>query len=154
MALFLQSPPTAGSGSLVPGAGLPHANNPLADLLRSPDDLLKLSAHRKKVLKEKAQIDARLNECVRTQLDETRDGLRKLQDARNAVGRLREEMIGIEQLKDADAATGNDGFEVYTKISKVGPLFCFLFITQKRCLPDLITSTRINCSRSPTFIRA
>lgn len=115
MALLL--PPSAsGSGSLFPGTG---SSNPLADLLRSPDDLLKLSAHRKKLLKEKAQIDARLNECVKTQLEETRDGLRRLVEARNSVGRLREEMIGIEQLKDAES-TRKEGFEVYAKISKVG----------------------------------
>lgn len=114
MALLL--PPSAsGSGSLFPGTG---SSNPLADLLRSPDDLLKLSAHRKKLLKEKSQIDARLNECVKTQLEETRDGLRRLVEARNSVGRSREEMIGIEQLKDAESAS-KQGSEVFAKISKV-----------------------------------
>jgi exocyst complex component 3 len=113
MALLLPTSAT-GSASLTPGT----SSNPLADLLRSPDDLVKLSAHRKKLLKEKAQIDARLNECAQTQLDETRDGLRKLVEARNSIGRLREEMIGIEQLKEGEN-TQTEGFEVFVKISKV-----------------------------------
>lgn len=112
MALLL--PPSATGSSHLAGAS---SLNPLSELLRSPEDLLKLSAHRKKLLKEKAQIDARLNECVKAQLDETRDGLRRLQEAKNQVARLREEMIEIEQLKNGNGEEGD--FEIYGKISKV-----------------------------------
>lgn len=114
MALLL--PPSAsGSNPLTSGSSA----NPLTDLLRSPEDLLKLSNLRKKLLKEKAQIDARLNECVKSQLDETRDGLRRLQEAKNQVARLREEMIEIEQLKEGEEGDRGGDFEVYGKISKV-----------------------------------
>jgi exocyst complex component 3 len=118
MALLLAPSATSVTAA---GTAPTTTTNPLADLLRSPEDLLKLSVHRKRLVKEKSAIDARLNECVKTQLEETKDGLRRLIEARNGVGRLREEMIGIEQSKEEDdeVTQGRQGFEVFAKITKV-----------------------------------
>jgi hypothetical protein len=92
------------------------ATSALADLLKSPEDLAKLTTIRKKLVKEKSQIDAKLNAGVKSQLDATRDGLRNLQMAKAQVATIREEMIGIEKLKGGRA----EDEEAFTKISKVG----------------------------------
>jgi hypothetical protein len=87
----------------------------LADLLKTPDDLHKLPSIRKKLVKEKVQLDAKLNASVKSQLDATRDGLRRLQVAKAQVAMVKEEMIGIEKMKE-----GRVEDEVaFSKISKV-----------------------------------
>jgi exocyst complex component 3 len=86
----------------------------IADLLRQPDDLLKLAAHRKKLLKEKAALDAKLASGVKAQLDATRDALLKLQASRAAVAMIKEEMMVIERLKG-----GSGEGEAFEKIARV-----------------------------------
>lgn len=68
----------------------------LPDHLRSSEDLNKLSHLRARLLAEKQKIDAELNDGVVNQLEETREGLRKLGEVRSEIARLREEMKGIE----------------------------------------------------------
>ncbi len=87
------------------------------------------------LLKEKAQIDAKLNENVRTELGRTKDGLRKLQEGKAQIARLKEEMIEIEKGRDGEDGGGGSGQftpmkatasgsseDVYSKISKVAAL--------------------------------
>ncbi|KAJ7091315.1 exocyst complex component sec6 [Mycena belliarum] len=64
--------------------------------LQSPDDLVKISAFRKKLEKEKASIDARLKTGVKDQLQATQEGLRKLLGTRNNVQVVKDEMAAIE----------------------------------------------------------
>jgi hypothetical protein len=90
------------------------ASQAVADILRQPDDLLKLASYRKKLLKEKAALDAKLQEGVKTQLDATRDALLKLQASRAAVGMVKEEMMAVERLK-GDMEEG-DAFEKITMV--------------------------------------
>ena len=149
LAMALLLPPSASNTT-----SLNPTTNPLADLLRSPDDLTKLSTHRKRLIKEKTQIDARLNECVKLQLEETKEGLRRLVDARQGVGRLREELIALEQVREevegAGAGTGGkvEGYEVYAKISKVSRVWRDLELSEgerggtrtRGVLPALIRS--------------
>lgn len=92
------------------------ASQAVADILRQPDDLLKLASYRKKLLKEKAALDAKLQEGVKAQLDATRDALLKLQSSRAAVGLIREEMMAVERLKG-----GAEEGEAFEKITRVGP---------------------------------
>ena len=59
---------------------------------------------------------------MKLQLEETKEGLRRLVDARQGVGRLREELIALEQVREEDEnklGGKSEGFEVYAKISKV-----------------------------------
>ncbi|CAK9787050.1 exocyst complex component Sec6 [Cutaneotrichosporon oleaginosum] len=90
------------------------ASAAVGEVLRQPDDLVKLSAFRNKLLKEKATLDAKLQEGVRSQLDATRDALLKLQESRAAVAAIREEMIEVEKLK-----RDKDEGEVFEKITRV-----------------------------------
>jgi hypothetical protein len=90
------------------------ASAAVGEVLRQPDDLLKLSAYRAKLLKEKATLDAKLASGVKDQLDATRDALLKLQSGRAAVGVIREEMMLIEKLKG-----GEDSGEAFDKITRV-----------------------------------
>jgi exocyst complex component 3 len=93
------------------------ASQAVADILRQPDDLLKLASYRKKLLKEKAALDAKLQEGVKTQLDATRDALLKLQVSRAAVGMVKEEMMAVERLKGG--MEEGDAFEKITRVSTI-----------------------------------
>ncbi|WWC57845.1 uncharacterized protein I303_100380 [Kwoniella dejecticola CBS 10117] len=95
------------------------ASQAVSDLLRQPDDLLKLASYRKKLLKEKATLDAKLQSGVKNQLDATRDALLKLQTSRAAVGLIREEMMSIEKLKGEDGDTKGEAFDKITRVSTV-----------------------------------
>lgn len=69
----------------------------VGEYLQSPDDLVKISAFRKKLEKEKASIDARLKTGVKEQLQATREGLKKLLSTRDHVQAVKDEMITIEK---------------------------------------------------------
>ncbi|OWZ49121.1 hypothetical protein C361_02040 [Cryptococcus neoformans Tu259-1] len=86
----------------------------IAEVLRQPDDLLKLAAYRKKLLKEKSALDTKLSEGVKSQLDATRDALLKLQNSKAAVTLIKEEMLAVEKLMG-----GEDGGEAFDKITRV-----------------------------------
>nr|ODN86660.1 hypothetical protein L203_03907 [Cryptococcus depauperatus CBS 7841] len=89
----------------------------IAEVLRQPDDLLKVAAYRKKLLKEKSTLDTKLSEGVKTQLDATRDALLKLQTSKAAVATIREEMSAIEKLMDKEDS--GKAFEKITRVSMV-----------------------------------
>ena len=100
----------------------PSASQAISELLRQPDDLLKLSAHRKKLVKEKAALDAKLASGVKAQLDATRDALLKLQASRAAVGLIREEMMALENIKEdgegkRDGRGREEAFDMITRVS-------------------------------------
>lgn len=69
----------------------------IGEYLQSPDDLVKVSAFRKKLEKEKASIDTRLNNGVKEQLQATRLGLRKFLSTRDNVQAVKDEMMSIEK---------------------------------------------------------
>lgn len=97
----------------------PSASQAISELLRQPDDLLKLSAHRKKLIKEKAALDAKLASGVKAQLDATRDALLKLQASRAAVALIREEMMALENIKDDGEGKGRGREEAFDMITRV-----------------------------------
>lgn len=68
----------------------------IGEYLKSPDDLVKVSAFRKKLEKEKASIDSRLKVGVKEQLDATRNGLRKLLGTRANVQAIKDEMYTVD----------------------------------------------------------
>ncbi|WWC85547.1 uncharacterized protein L201_000411 [Kwoniella dendrophila CBS 6074] len=90
----------------------------VSDLLRQPDDLLKLASYRKKLLKEKSTLDAKLQSGVKNQLDLTRDALLKLQSSKATVALIREEMMSVENLNDNGEDKG-DAFDKITRVSTV-----------------------------------
>jgi hypothetical protein len=88
----------------------------IGEYLQSPDDLVKISAYRKKLEKEKASIDARLKSGVKEQLHATRDGLRNLLSTRNNVQTIRDEMTTI----DAQCMDPQNAVPTFDQISRVG----------------------------------
>jgi hypothetical protein len=99
------------------------ASSAVSEILRQPDDLLKLAAYRKKLLKEKSALDAKLAAGVKTQLDATREALLRLQSSRAAVALIREEMLAVEKLK-AGAEGEGDAFDKITRVSGVWRAAC------------------------------
>lgn len=69
----------------------------IGEYLQSPDDLVKISAYRKKLEKEKASIDARLKNGVKEQLHATREGVRKLLNTRDNVQVIKDEMAAMDR---------------------------------------------------------
>jgi exocyst complex component 3 len=69
----------------------------IGEHLQSPDDLVKLTAFRRKLEKEKASIDARLTSGVKEQLDSTREGLKKLFRTRNNIQAIKDELETVER---------------------------------------------------------
>lgn len=87
----------------------------IGEYLQSPDDLVKVSAYRKKLEKEKASIDARLRTGVKEQLAATREGLRKLLSTRNNVQAVRDEMVQI----DRECSDPQNHVATFDQISRV-----------------------------------
>ena len=73
------------------------AAHAIGEYLQAPDDLVKVSAFRKKLEKEKASIDARLKSGVKEQLQATRLGLKKYLSTRQSVQAIKDEMMTIEK---------------------------------------------------------
>jgi len=69
----------------------------IGEYLQSPDDLVKISAFRKKLEKEKASIDSRLKIGVKEQLQATKLGLKKYLGTRDNVQAIKDEMMTIEK---------------------------------------------------------
>ncbi|EKD04400.1 vesicle fusion-related protein [Trichosporon asahii var. asahii CBS 8904] len=90
------------------------ASAAVGEVLRQPDDLLKLTTYRNKLLKEKAALDNKLQEGVRSQLDATRQALLRLQESRAAANMIRDDMTEIEKLMNT-----KDESDVFQKITRV-----------------------------------
>jgi len=78
-------------------AGPVSAAQAIGEYLQSPDDLVKVSAFRKKLEKEKASIDSRLKNGVKEQLQATRLGLKKFLSTRENIQAIKDEMMTIEK---------------------------------------------------------
>lgn len=95
----------------------------VGEYLQSPDDLVKISAFRKKLEKEKASIDARLKSGVKEQLHATREGLRKLLGTRNNVQVIKDEMETI----DRQCSDPQNIVSTFDQIRRVSYLFFLMF---------------------------
>jgi len=99
----------------------------IGEHLQSPDDLVKISAFRKKLEKEKASIDARLKTGVKEQLDATREGLRKLFDTRLNIQVVKDELTTV----DNDCRDPAYIVATFDQISRVSPtLLTINFVNQ------------------------
>ncbi|KAL9108783.1 MAG: hypothetical protein Q9227_006440 [Pyrenula ochraceoflavens] len=70
----------------------------IADLLRNPDDLDKIPALKAEFTRKKADIDSRLREGLKEQLDTTQSGMTVLSEGQKLVGQIREELKSIHDL--------------------------------------------------------
>ncbi|KAK0488729.1 exocyst complex component Sec6 [Armillaria novae-zelandiae] len=90
----------------------------IGEYLQSPDDLVKVSAYRKKLEKEKASIDARLKNGVKEQLQATREGLRKLLSTRSNVQTIKDEMVAVDK-QCSDPQNTVSTFDQISRVSMV-----------------------------------
>ncbi|KAK0188730.1 exocyst complex component Sec6 [Armillaria mellea] len=90
----------------------------IGEYLQSPDDLVKVSAYRKKLEKEKASIDARLKNGVKEQLQATREGLRKLLSTRSNVQAIKDEMVAVDK-QCSDPQNTVSTFDQISRVSMV-----------------------------------
>lgn len=91
----------------------------IGEYLQSPDDLVKISAYRKKLEKEKASIDARLKSGVKEQLLATREGLRKLLSTRGNVQAIKDEMVVVER----ECSDPQNTVATFDQISRVSAFY-------------------------------
>lgn len=78
----------------VNGVGMPR----IQDVLRTPEDLEKITSLKAEVSRKKADIDARLREGLKEHLDTTQNGMATLQEGQKLVGQIKEEMKSIHDL--------------------------------------------------------
>lgn len=113
----------------------------VADYLKSPDDLSKIPALRKKLVKEQSSLSAKLKSGAKEQLEATRDGLLKLQATRKDVATIRESFGEVESLcGDNGVETGASGdtssrsFRVISEVSQIHRNFVQTSTTLDRLL--------------------
>ena len=70
----------------------------IAELLRNPDDLEKIPALKSEFSRKKGDIDSRLREGLKEQLDTTQAGMGTLSEGQKLVGQIREELKSIHDL--------------------------------------------------------
>ena len=91
-------------GVLNGGVAVPR----ISDLLRTPDDLEKISMFKSDVLRTKADVDVRLKEGLREHLDTTQSGMSTLAEGQKLVGQIRDEMKSIHDLCEQAQAIRKD----------------------------------------------
>lgn len=70
----------------------------LAELLRHPDDLDKISALKAEFIRKKAAIDSQLRQGLKEQLEVTESGMGGISDGQRTVQLIKEEMMKIDKL--------------------------------------------------------
>ncbi|PWY98314.1 exocyst complex component Sec6 [Testicularia cyperi] len=145
----------------------PSTSNLVAEFLKSPDDMSKIPALRKKLLKEQASLSAKLKVGAKDQLEAVRDGLLKLQATRTDVAAIREAFAQIEALYSNDnddgtsaSATGpgsrskqseaNRSFRVISEVSQIHRNFVQTATTLGKldALPSQIQTLAVMLERS------
>ncbi|KAI4243088.1 MAG: hypothetical protein L6R40_003638 [Gallowayella cf. fulva] len=79
-------------------AGIEGAIIELADLLRHPDDLDKISFLKSEFTRKKAAVDGQLKIGLKDQLEVTHAGMNSISDGQRAVNQIKEEMMKIDKL--------------------------------------------------------
>ncbi|KAJ9480099.1 Exocyst complex component SEC6 [Pseudozyma hubeiensis] len=145
-------PKSAGlSAATLPSNATASSSNLVAEFLKSPDDLTKITALRKKLLKEQGSLSAKLKLGAKEQLEATRDGLLKLQATRKDVASIREAFAQVDALytnTDGDDGTrtthsdANRSFRIISQVSQIHRNFVQTTSTLEKldALPDQISS--------------
>lgn len=108
----------------VAAASQPSTSTLVAEYLKSPDDLTKIPALRKKLLKEEATLSTKLKVGAKDQLEATRDGLLKLQATRKDVAAVREAFAQVESLFNGEddsrrPGQANKSFRIISEVSQI-----------------------------------
>ncbi|KAF3911445.1 hypothetical protein ABW20_dc0104993 [Dactylellina cionopaga] len=90
----------------------------LAETLRHPDDLERISALKAQYTSDKAAIDAQLKAGVQLQLDVTKAGMRAVDDAQRDLNLIKEELLKIDGLC-SESQTMIKDFPLINEVSKV-----------------------------------
>ncbi|KAL9621601.1 MAG: hypothetical protein Q9160_003993 [Pyrenula sp. 1 TL-2023] len=85
---------TTSTGPADSGIAVPQ----IGDLLRTPDDLEKIPVLKSEFMRKKADIDSRLREGLKEQLDTTQNGMSTLTEGQKLVQQIRDEMKSIHDL--------------------------------------------------------
>jgi exocyst complex component 3 len=80
----------------------------ISDVLRTPEDLEKISAFKADFSRKKADIDARLREGLKEHLETTQSGMSTLVEGQKLVGQIKEEMKSIHDLCEQAQAIRKD----------------------------------------------
>ncbi|CAG8468448.1 12461_t:CDS:2 [Ambispora gerdemannii] len=99
----------------------------MVELLRSPDDLVKISLIRKRLTKEKATIDAQLKTGVKAQLDNTQEGLETLTSSRKQMLTIKDNMYSIDRL----CSSAQDMIDHFPWINKISQIHRNFMATQE-----------------------
>ncbi|CAG8613834.1 9265_t:CDS:2 [Dentiscutata heterogama] len=99
----------------------------IAELLRSPDDLVKTSLLRKRLAIEKATIDAQLKSGVKAQLDNTQEGINKLTSSRKQMFIIKDNMQAIDRL----CSEAQDMIQHFPRINKISRIHRNFVATQE-----------------------
>ncbi|XP_028406073.1 exocyst complex component 3-like [Dendronephthya gigantea] len=76
---------------------LTNAIRAVASYLQHPDQLDKVEQYRRRVMRNKASVEARLKNAVQSQLDDVRSGLHQLQSALQDVKRIKKNMVEVDE---------------------------------------------------------
>ena len=94
----------ADSGAVEGGIVVPR----VGDLLRTADDLEKIPALKAEFMRKKADIDTRLKDGLKEQLESTQSGMNTLSEGQKLVGQIRDEMKSIHDLCEQAQAIRKD----------------------------------------------
>jgi exocyst complex component 3 len=84
----------AGNAATDSSLSVPQIN----DLLRTTDDLEKITSLKGEIVRKKADIDARLRDGLKEHLETTQNGMSTLSEGQKLVGQIKEEMKSIHDL--------------------------------------------------------
>ncbi|KAK6504735.1 SNARE-binding exocyst subunit S6 [Arthrobotrys musiformis] len=90
----------------------------LAETLRHPDDLERISTLKAQYTSDKAAIDAQLKAGVQLQLDVTKAGMKAVEDSQKDLNLIREELVKIDRLC-SEAQTMIKDFPLINEVSRV-----------------------------------
>ncbi|CAB3985288.1 Exocyst complex component 3 [Paramuricea clavata] len=77
---------------------LANASRSVAGYLQHPDQLDKVEQYRRRVMRNKASVEARLKNAVQSQLDDVRSGLHQLQSALQDVKHVKKNMNEVDEI--------------------------------------------------------
>jgi hypothetical protein len=97
---------TAMADSRAPDGGIVVPR--ISDVLRTPEDLEKISAFKADFSRKKADVDARLREGLKEHLETTQLGMSTLVEGQKLVGQIKEEMKSIHDLCEQAQAIRKD----------------------------------------------
>ncbi|CAG8489158.1 15915_t:CDS:2 [Funneliformis caledonium] len=98
----------------------------VAEILRSPDDLVKTSLLRKRLAIEKANNDAQLKNGVKAQLDTTQEGIDMLTSSKEKMNTIKDNMQTIDRL----CSEAQNMIQHFPRINKISQIHRNFIATQ------------------------